>query len=93
LSLTPNAYTNARSKVVVSKDALIESLVCHRPGPGTSGLTAKETFWARGLLEHAVLVHGLHFVAGGVSEEVLEVFVFKGKSVAGDSCIEISKVT
>ena len=32
-------------------------------------------------------------MAGGVSEEVLEVFVFEGEGVAGDSCLGVSKKT
>jgi hypothetical protein len=83
---------HARSKIIVSKDALVEPLVCHSPGPCTAGLAAEQALRTGRLLEHAVFFHGLHFVASGVSEEVLEVFVFEGEGVAGDTCLRIRKV-
>jgi hypothetical protein len=59
--------------------------VSNSPRPGTPGFAAEQTFRTRRLLEHAVFLHGFHFVAGGVSEEVLEVLIFEGEGVAGDA--------
>ena len=84
---------HACSKIIVSKNTLVEALVRHGPRPSATSFATEQTFWARRLLEHAVFVHGLHLVAGGVSEEVLEVFVFEGEGVAGDSCLGVSKKT
>jgi hypothetical protein len=73
------------SKVVVSQNAFIESLVRDSPRPGTPSFATEQALGTRRLLEHAVLLHRLHFVAGGVREEMLEVLIFEGEGVACDA--------
>ena len=74
------------SEVVVSQDAFVQTLVRHSPGPCATGFAAEQALRAGRLLKHAIFLHGFHLVAGGVGEEVLEVFVFEGEGVAGDAC-------
>lgn len=75
----------ARSKIVVAQNTLVKPLVCDGPRPGAARLAAEQALRAGGLLEHAVFLHGLHLVARGVREEVFEVLIFEGESVAGDA--------
>jgi hypothetical protein len=85
-NLTPVVH----SKVIIAQDALVQTLIRHCPGPCTASFAAKQALRARRLLEHAVFFHRLHLVAGGVGEEVLEVLIFEGEGVAGDTCANIS---
>jgi hypothetical protein len=82
------AQSLARSKVIVSQNTFVKALVRNSPGPGTASFAAEQTFRTRRLFEHAVFLHGFHFVAGGVSEEVLEVLIFEGERVAGDAFLQ-----
>ena len=75
-----------RSEIIVAQNALIKAFIRHSPRPSAPSFAAKQTFRARGLLQHAIFLHGLHLVAGGVGEEVLKVLVFEGERVACDAC-------
>jgi hypothetical protein len=75
----------AHSKVIITQNTFFKSLVRDSPRPGTPSFATEQALGTRRLLEHAVFLHGFHFVAGGVSEEVLEVLIFEGEGVACDA--------
>ena len=80
-----HARSHARSKIIVPENALLKSLVRDGPRPSATGFAAEQALRTRGFFQHAVFLHGLHFVAGGVGQEVLKVLVFEGEGVAGDA--------
>ena len=75
------------SQIIIPQHPLIQPPVRDSPTPRPPGLATEQGFGRRRLLQHAVLLHRLDFVARRVREEVFEVFVFEGEGVAGDACL------
>jgi hypothetical protein len=79
--LATSPHRRGDLEVIVTQDSLLQPALSDGPRPRSSRFATVQGLGCRRFLQHAVLFHGLHLMAGGVGEEVLELLIFEGQSV------------